>query len=1182
MSAKLKFIEYSLPSSGCIIFTLLFCFDQGFKQEEGATKVDRIGLLDRLSGIDRVRIGRRNFLKEENMTTVKERLERFIRQYYMNKILKGSIILGISFILLLLVLVTIEHLGWFNSVTRAIMFYTYLGINAGILGYYVLDPLARLTGLSGGISFEGAARIIGNHFEQIHDKLLNLLQLQELGVSQGGEVGSDALLLAAIQQKEVELKPFPFVKAIGFSKSIRTLRYFLPTLVILILIFSFKPEYITGPVNRISRYNVHFEKPAPFTFVLMNKELTGITRGSYMLQFTTEGVEIPGEAFVEINGINYKAQKSGVNKFEFEIQNLQTDVKFRMNSLDFYSVPYILKVIPRPGIKNFRIQLDYPAYTGKQKEVIDNIGDLIVPRGTIVTWRYNTYHTDNLRLSFNDKEVKLNRETPDRYSYTQRIMEGASYMVQPVNKFIDTLNRVAYAIEVIPDEYPAIRVDELHDTVNHFMIFFTGDIGDDYGFTALKYKYAQVRNGDTIMKKDQSLSIPGNELKQRFMHYSDLKGMGFQPGDQLVWYFEVQDNDRISGPKTSRSYLSTYRIPGFAELDESQQKMEEDIKEKMNQTIRSAQAIQQEAKKLNQELRSKEQLNWQDREKINQLLNRQEKIKSNIEELQKMMQHKQQKEEQFKNIDPDILEKQKLLQEMMEKLLDDETRKLLEEIQKLMDELDKNKVNEMLDKIKMTNDELNRELERNLELFKQLEIEKDLRETIDKLDQLAKEQDKLSKDSEKATDPEKIAEKQQELNKEFDRISEKLDQIDKKNKELEFPNKLENTDQEKSAIKKDMKESLDQLNQGKPKSASGKQKNASQKMEELSDKLSQMMDEMMEEQMAEDIMTLRQILKNLIHISFEQEALMKDAQKINRLDPRYPEIINKQNIIKRDFKVIEDSLTALGKRQTAIQTVVSKEISAIKENMDQAISNFLEVHTIGFVVRPGKEMGVERQQFAMTSMNNLALLLAESLDNMKQEQSQQKSGMGKQCKKPKSGQSMSQMRQRQQSLNQQLQKMREEMQKGQQPDGKRNSMSEQFARMAAEQEAIRKALGEYMQELQKQGLKDQGGLSELMKQMEKTEEELVNKMLNQNTLKRQEEIRTRLLESEKAEREREEEERRESKEVKNQIFSNPSLFLEYKRLTEKEREMLRYSTPLLQHFYKNKVNEFMIKQEAGQ
>jgi len=269
-----------------------------------------------ISLMERGLIWEDTFLKEEKMISVKERLEKFIRQYYLNKILKGSIILGISFIMLLLVFVTIEFLGWFNTITRAMLFYAYLAFNAGVLGYFVLDPLARLTGLSGGISYKGAARIIGNHFEQIRDKLLNLLQLQELGQANGAD-GSGALLMAAISQKETELKPFPFVKAIGFSKSIRTLRFFIPALVVLIVIFSFRPDYITGPVQRISRYNVQFEKPAPFIFVLLSKELTGISRGNYQLQFTTEGSEIPGEAFVEINGINYKAQKSGPNRFEF-------------------------------------------------------------------------------------------------------------------------------------------------------------------------------------------------------------------------------------------------------------------------------------------------------------------------------------------------------------------------------------------------------------------------------------------------------------------------------------------------------------------------------------------------------------------------------------------------------------------------------------------------------------------------------------------------------------------------------------------------------------------------------------------------------------------------------------------------------------------------------------------------
>jgi hypothetical protein len=1120
------------------------------------------------------------------MDSIRERLKIFIRQYYLNKVLRGSIILGISFIVLLLMFALIEAFGWFNSGTRAFLFYFYLVFNAVVLVLYLIGPLVQLMGLARGISFTKAAGIIGRHFTQIEDKLLNLLQLQEIGDAKAPDNTSYDLLMGAIQQKEQQIKPFPFVKAIEFRSTLKFGRYLVPALILLIMILGFKPDLIREPVYRIRHYQQHFEKPAPFTFVIINDDLSGIARGSYVLRFTTRGDEIPSEAFVEINGINYRANQTEKNQFEFEVQNLQSSVKFRMNAVNIFSKEYLISVIPRPGIKSFKVHLDYPTYTRKPSEEMDNVGDLIVPRGTIVTWKFSTNHADDLKFVYNEAEITLQKSGNERYTWKQRVLQEALYSIKPVNRHIDTLPPVNYMIEVIPDEYPSIGMQEVFDSLNHFMIFFMGEMADDYGFTKLLYHVAQVRGGDTIQKKTSPLPFAGQEQKQRIMHFEDLRNSGFIPGDQLVYYFEVWDNDGITGPKPARTYTGTYKIPGYAELDQLQDQLEEEVKQKMEASIRAAKAIQQEAKKLSDELKNKEQLNWQDREKINQLLSRQQQLKSNIEEVQKKMELKQQKEKQFKEIDPDILEKQKLLQELMEKLLDEDTRKLMEEIQKLMDELNKEKVGEMLDKIKVNNDELNRELDRNLELFKQLEIEKDLRESIQELNKLAEEQKNLSKEAAKPNaDARKLQEKQEELNKKFDQISDKLDKVRKNNEELEFPNKLENTAGDEKSIKNEMNESSQQLKQGKPGSASPKQQKASDKMEELSDKLSDMMDDMMDEQIAEDIMTLRLILKNLIHLSFEQEELMKTAQRTGRLDPRYPEVMNKQNLLRRDFQIIEDSLVALGKRQTAIQSVVSKEISAIKDNMEQAISNFLDVHTVGFSMnQQGREKGIERQQFAMTSMNNLALLLAEALDSMRDQQNQQKSGKGKQCKNPKPGSSgkpsMQQLRQRQQSLNQQLQQMRDQMQKGQQPDGKRNSMSEQFARMAAEQEAIRKALGEYMQELQKQGLKDKGAMSELMKQMEKTEEELVNKMLNNSTLTRQEDIRTRLLEHERAERQREEEERRESKEVKNEIFGNPSLFLEYKRVTEKEREMLRYSTPLLQPFYKQKVNDYMIKQEA--
>jgi septal ring factor EnvC (AmiA/AmiB activator) len=101
-----------------------------------------------------------------------------------------------------------------------------------------------------------------------------------------------------------------------------------------------------------------------------------------------------------------------------------------------------------------------------------------------------------------------------------------------------------------------------------------------------------------------------------------------------------------------------------------------------------------------------------------------------------------------------------------------------------------------------------------------------------------------------------------------------------------------------------------------------------------------------------------------------------------------------------------------------------------------------------------------------------------------------------------------------------------------------------------------------------------GGVKDLSKLMEQTENDLVNKQLTAETLRRQEEIMTRLLEAEKAEREREKEETRQSKEAKDQQEGNPEEYFEYKKRKKKETELLRTVPPNLTPFYRSKVNQY--------
>ena len=204
-------------------------------------------------------------------------------------------------------------------------------------------------------------------------------------------------------------------------------------------------------------------------------------------------------------------------------------------------------------------------------------------------------------------------------------------------------------------------------------------------------------------------------------------------------------------------------------------------------------------------------------------------------------------------------------------------------------------------------------------------------------------------------------------------------------------------------------------------------------------------------------------------------------------------------------------------------------------------------------------------------------MLSEALQQMMQQQKESKGS----CNKPggkKKSMSIAQLKKMQDQLNKNMQKAKEGMKPGQNmkdKNGRPNQqMSEQLAKMAAEQEFIRNELNKINQEENKDGKNSLGNLGDLANQMEQTEKDIVNRMITEQTLKRQQDIMTRLLESEKAEHERDQDEQRKSEEAKNSIHRNPDAFDEYKRLKLKEMELLWTVPPSLNSYYKQKVNDY--------
>ena len=1110
---------------------------------------------------------------ESNYRELLNKLDAFIRKYYTNQLIKGGIYATGLLVMFYLAVTLLESFAWFDSTIRTALFYTYLLATVFVVYRLTLTPLFKLYHLGKVLSHEEAASIIGQHFSHIRDKLLNTLQLHEQSDSQQDQL---ELIQASINQKSTELRLIPFTSAIDLGKNRKYLPYAaFPLLVLIVLLFT-APSLITEPTRRLIDYQTAFTKPAPFQFKIINKKLQVIQYEDFLLDLTMEGKEIPQEVFIETGNNTFRLEKENLTTFHYLFRNVKGNTSFRLMADGFYSPEYILSAVPNPVVVDFSVSLEYPSYLGRKNETIKNTGDLLVPAGTRATWNILTENTTKLRIRFNDSTYTLSSADEGGFIFRKRLMQSGSYLISTANEFLSSDDSAAYTVNVTPDQYPEIDLEERKDSTSYQRMYFRGIVRDDYGLSRLQFRYRFLKRGDQPVNEEvnaTALSLNKGQTQDQFFHFWDLGQVGLQAGDELEYYFEVWDNDGVQGSKSTRSTSGVFKAPGLQELARENEEKNKALKSDLNESIRKARELQKDLNALNKELLNKKNLEFEDRKKVSDILKQQKELEKRVEEIKQQQSQQTRQQEELRTPDPELAEKKRQLEELFEKLMTPEMKKMMEELEKMMAEVDKKKLQEMMEQMKLDNKDLEKQLDRTLELFKQLELEQKMKETAENLEKLAQDQDKLAdKNEDKQSDADKLKEEQKDLNKQFDELQKNIDDIEKKNQELEYSNDLKDFNKEQQDIEQDMNESEQALSQGQKKQAKKKQQQASQKMKDLSAKIKQQQKKQEEEQNEEDMQALRALLENLLRFSFDQENLMERLKKADVNNPQYLKMAQEQRKLKDDAKMLEDSLLALSKRVMQISASVNEQLTDINANTEKALENLQERQV---------QLARSNQQFIMTAVNNLALMLSESLDQMQKDMQDEKEGKSS-CKKPgkgkpKPGPGPGDIKKMQEKLSQQIKEMKEKMEKGQKPGGKppggQQGMSEELARMAAQQEALRNAINQLNQQENKDGKGKLGDLGKIAEMMEQNEKDIVNKRISELTLKRQQEIMTRLLESEKADREREQEERRESNEARD-IYRTPPQFEEFKKLKMQEIEMLKTVPPGFTGFYKKLVNSY--------
>ena len=1104
-------------------------------------------------------------VQKDNYILLINKLDNFIRKFYFNKFLRGIIYTTALLFAFFLIIALAEYAFYFSPLVRKFMFYGFISLSLFAFSYFLFVPLAKIKRLGKTINHFQAAEIIGNHFTNVKDKLLNILQLKNAEVS----LEQAALIEASINQKSLELKPIPFSSAINLKENKNYLKYAVPPLLLFFALLFMKPNVIKESANRLIKNDISFERPIPFSFIINEDSLSALQFEDFYLNIKIDGKEIPKEIYLyrknsENDFVKTIPQKLNNTNYLYIFSNLQENMIFYFEAGGFKSKEYVLDISQKPLISNFKIELNYPKYLNKKKFTLKNTGDISAPFGTQARWVFETVATENVVMKFSDKEIILEAQNKNKFIFSKTLKTNEKYTVETVNKNIAKQDAVQFDISVVYDEYPKITVAENIDSTNKDVYFYIGEISDDYGLTKLTFNYqisSSTNFDNEVIRKD--IAFERSTISE-FSYYWDIKEFDLKPGDKLSYYFQVWDNDGVNGAKSSKSKWLTIKIPSIDEYENKSEKELDELKKDLIKSIAKTQELQQKLKEFKQKALNKKELSWEDKKKMKEMLEEQKKLQENISKLNEKLKENIKEQSEFKEVKPEIAKKQEQLQKLFDEVLDEEMKALIEKYQEMLEKLDKEESIEQVEEMQVTDEELEKELDRMLELLKQLEFEQKLEETKDKLEKLAEKQEELANDENKTSEEKK--EEQNEINEEFEKLKEELDKLEELDKELGDKMDMDELKEDAEKTSDEMIKALEELSKNKKSKASKSQKSASQKMQDMAKKMSDMQMQMQSQSLEEDMESLRHLLENLIALSFEEERLLDEFKTTTINTSKYLSLVQEQHKLILDSEHVEDSLFALAKRVIEIESFITDKIFDINRNLNEAVK-YLEDRKV--------YKAVVNQQYVMTAYNDLALMLSEVLQQMQQQMAQQMEG-NQSCEKPGNGKpkaaKLPSLKQMQKQLSDQISKMGEKMKSGEGGKSeKKSGESKELAKMAAKQQAIREAL-QKIKDGDKKGKDGKGSLGDLQKiidEMKQNESDIVNKNLTSEITKRQQDILTRLLEAENAERQRDEKEERKSESATNLEKTIPPALKEYLKKRKKSLDLYKSLPINLKPFYRN-------------
>lgn len=1076
--------------------------------------------------------------------SIKEQLQRYRRKYHRVELIRG-IFLWLSVALLTTAVLALgEYFLYLGSTVKTILLILWSAVLLYFLWSLILRPLLAISTGWNSISNREIAIRIGNDNAGVEDKLLNYLELES------DSTLNPEYLQKIIAQRTKDLERENFLTSIDTSRWIRAAWWAGVPTVVLFTYGIFAGQSLKEGSSRFFDYRTAYIPKAPFEFISKNEWV--VDKGDELvIHLELKGDRIPSSANVIIDGERFPMQSISNGSFEWKLDRVQRSSDIYFEALDYRSDSKFIKVEEVPLLLDFAVTVIPPSYTGISPFEYKGSGDALIPAGSDVKWQ-TEWQSADVVAKISGSSIDTLIRSAGTWQHNERVFDNASYRIKGINNNGNVFQSGEYVLSVLRDERPTLEVDWSLDTLQSY-VYVSGFTSDDYGISSLSIKVKDASGDEEV--------VPVPLSSGSFSTYFSAK-------ESTVSFSVVSvDNDAVRGGKATVAGPFTLRVMSSSER-------REELQQKEQQTIQSVQRFQAEqeaAKKLRNEMNQR-MIEGTQEWKLNRLRDQlQEQQRDLLREWEEMKESfQQQNEERMLNElnDPELEEKRKQLQELLDEMNTDKLDELLQELEEKGENMNEDNLRDWMKRAEQQNQKMEMDAERMEELMKRLNVEQSLNDVLKKLEELQQRQEDLANRSNDTQ------EEQDALNEDFEDLMNEMDSLSQDNDELKSPMPLDMPKEDSEEASESMEESSQELQKGNSNNANQQQQQSSESMQKMMQKMSSSVMQMEMEMHVENLENLRRILTNLIHLSVDQEQLM-DAENVSVApDGLVVEWMKEQQDLRLGYQVVNDSLRALIQRVPQVEAAVTDWMVQVESSMDNSNANMSERE----LLRSNSNM-----RESMWALNELAVMLDVTMDEMQQQMSGMMQG-NQTCQKPGGGKpSMSNMRARQQQLNKMMQQMgnmqgsgkgESEGENGQNQgesqggQGQNGRSSQQIVEMMQRQSAIREMLRE-------KGSTGNNGDKSLEELLEENERDLANRNFDTEFWDRQKEIEVKMLELEEAERLQEQDEQRESETGDRYQELREKYLQEFIRENQNTREDLRYETPLLTPYYQQRSSSYL-------